>query len=183
MRGLRQYYAKRHASIVLPTPTSSEISRRMGSSFRARTRGKNWYGRGLNERRPAHRKGAVLLRRRRRVASSRSRLAVGSPTTLGSGRGKARGLDAVAFERNKEPDGGSVRASYRLEIENVLSGRRQNDSVASARPNYRSDLKRSFCPQFSALLSSQTTDDCSEPTDDTAGSLGEPLDHPLPSVR
>ena len=51
----------------------------------------------------------------------------------GVGTGKARRLDAVAFERNKEPDGGAVSASYRLEIENVLSGRRQNDPVASAR--------------------------------------------------
>lgn len=118
------------------------------------------------------RRGAAPEEEADRIEQKPTRSRIANDARVGTG--KARGLDAVAFERNKEPNGGSVRASYRLEIENVLSGRRQNDPVASARPNYRSDLKRSFCPQFSALLSSQTTDDCSAPMDDTVGSLGEP---------
>jgi len=64
--------------------------------------------------------------------------------------GKARRLDVVALEWNKEPDGGAVCAGYGLEIENVLGGRRQNDPVAPARPNYRTDLESSVCAQFSA---------------------------------
>ena len=73
------------ASIVLPTPTSSAMRRRTGSSRSAMISGTNWYGRGLNERRPAHRNGAALLRSNNRAASKRIRLAVGSPTTSGFG--------------------------------------------------------------------------------------------------
>jgi hypothetical protein len=50
----------------------------------------------------------------------------------------------------EEADGGAIGAGYRLEIENVLGGRRQNDPVAPARPNYRTDLESSVCAQFSA---------------------------------
>ena len=66
--------------------------------------GTNWYGRGLNERRPAHRNGAALLRSNNRAASKRIRLAVGSPTTSGFGGEKDVDFRVALFQRQKQAD-------------------------------------------------------------------------------
>ena len=71
------------------------------------------------------RRGAAPEEQAARIEQKPTRSRIANDARVGTA--KARGLDAVAFERNKEPDGGAVSACYRLEIENVLSGRRQDD--------------------------------------------------------
>jgi hypothetical protein len=68
---------------------------------------------------------------------------------------RKRRLDAAAFRRKKEPNGGSVSASDRLEIENVLGCRRENDPVAPVRPNNRSDLKQIPSPNSVRCLAAK----------------------------
>ena len=82
------------ASMVLPTPTSSAMSRRTGLWRSAIASGTNWYGRGTTDTRPMERKGPAPLRRRN-LAASRSRAAPPkSPALSGSGGAYSAGFAA-----------------------------------------------------------------------------------------
>ncbi len=83
--------AIRHASTVLPMPTSSAISSRTGSSFKAIKSGTSWYGRGSTASWANERNGPALERKPSRTASRSSRHEVKSPTLVGSGRSKRAG--------------------------------------------------------------------------------------------